>query len=67
VLDGEVRSALVDQLGDGRRDLQRPGVPRFDRRDPSLVRSDRWVHRGSVDCGPMRQIIGRRALEVDVG
>ncbi len=67
VLDDEVRAPLVDQLGDGRRDLQRPGVPRFDRRDPSLVRSDRWVHRGSVDCGPMRQVIGRRTLEVDVG
>jgi hypothetical protein len=67
VLDDEIRPALLDQLGDGSRDLQGPGIPRFDRRDASLIRPDRRLHRGSVDCGPMRQVIGRRTLEADVG
>ena len=67
VLDHQVRTALADELGDGARDLDRPRIPRLDRRGQSDVRPDRRVHRGSVDCAPMRHVIGRHALEVDVG
>ena len=67
VFDREVSAALVDQLRDGGCHLDRPGVPRFDCRGQSDVGSDRRVHRASVDCAPMRQVIGRRVLEVDVG
>ena len=67
VLDDEVGSTLVDELGDGRRHLDGPRVPRLDRRMESGVGPDRRVHRASVDCDPMRQVIGRRVTEVDVG
>ena len=67
VLDDEIGSTLIDQLGDGLGDLERPGVPWLDGGRPSLIRADRGKHRGSVDCRPMRHVIGRRTLEVDVG
>jgi hypothetical protein len=67
VLDDQVGPALADQLRDGSGDLDRPGIPRLDRGDMALIRSDRRLHRGSVDCASMRHVIGRRAFEVDVG
>ena len=67
VLDDEVRSPLGDELGDGRRHLECSRVPRLHGGGPTLIGPDRRVHRASVDSSPMRQVIGRRVTEVDVG
>ena len=68
VLDDEIGAPLADELSDGGRHVRRSWVPGLDRCGLSDVRPDRWLtHSASVDWLPMRQIIGRRGLEVDVG
>jgi hypothetical protein len=68
VLDDEIGAPIVDELADGGGHLGRSGVPGLDRRGQSDIGPDGWLtHGASVDWVPMRQIIGRRGLEVDVG
>jgi hypothetical protein len=68
VLDDEIGATLGDQGPQLRHDIDDGGIPRGHDRRQADVGPDRWIaHRRSVDCVPMRHVIGRRALEVDVG
>ena len=45
-------STLIDELGDGLGDLERPGVPWLDGGRPSLIRADRGKHRAECRLRP---------------